>query len=106
MIGWFRYKVEPLMNELISARRLPAIRCFLSLLAFGRLIFLEPEATAQTVTHMGGTLSETFDGVGALGTTTPAGWFVGWAGGTVTFSTNITVNDGSLAPNQNAGWNF
>lgn len=64
------------------------------------------EAGAQTISYNGGTLSENFDAMGPFGTNTPPGWFVGWAGGSVTFTTNITVNDGTLAPNYTAGWNF
>ncbi len=51
-------------------------------------------------------LFENFDSMGATGTNTPPGWFVGWTGPGVTFTTNVTVSNGSVAPNQVAGWNF
>jgi len=44
--------------------------------------------------------------MGASGTNAPPGWFVGWTGPGVTFATNVTVNNGSTAPNQVGGWNF
>ena len=63
-------------------------------------------AAAQTVSYSGGTLVENFDSLGATGTNTPPGWFAGWAGPGTTFTTNVAVSNGSVAPNQVAGWNF
>ncbi len=63
-------------------------------------------AAAQTVSYPGGTLIENFDSLGATGTNTPPGWFAGWSGPGVTFTTNVSVSNGSVAPNQAAGWNF
>jgi len=63
-------------------------------------------ATAQTVSYSGGTLTENFDSLGATGTNTPPGWFAGWSGSGVAFTTNITVGNGSAAPTSAAGWNF
>jgi hypothetical protein len=74
-------------------------RCFIALMIVTKVV-------AQTISYTGGIISENFDGIGPSGTNTPAGWFVGWLGGSATFSTNVAVNDGSIAPNQNAGWNF
>lgn len=63
-------------------------------------------AVAQTVSYSGGTLVENFDSLGPNGTNTPPGWFAGWSGTGVSFTTNITVGNGSVAPTSAAGWNF
>ncbi len=75
-------------------------------LALLLLVFLPAAATPQTVSYTGVTLVENFDGMGATGTNTPPGWLVGWTGPGATFTTNLTVNSGSTAPNQAGGWNF
>ncbi len=64
------------------------------------------QATAQVIPYVGGMLVETFDSMGATGTNTPPGWFVGWTGPGVSFTTNVTVSTGGTAPNQVAAWNF
>jgi N-acetylneuraminic acid mutarotase len=61
-------------------------------------------APPEPIAYTGGTLTETFDGMGATGTTTPPGWVVGYAG--PSDQTTVAVNDGGIGPNQNAGWNF
>ncbi len=76
-----------------------------------RLLWMWPwlalaRTMAQTVSYSGGTLVENFDSLGAGGTNTPPGWFAGWAGPGTTFTTNVLVSNGSVAPNQIAGWNF
>lgn len=63
-------------------------------------------AAAQTISYSGGTLAENFDSLGPNGTNTPPGWFAGWSGPGVSFTTNITVGNGSVAPTSAAGWNF
>jgi len=58
-----------------------------------------------TVAYNGGTLSENFDGLGAAGTKTPTGWFVGAA--LPANVTMVTVDDGSLAPSSSIlGFNY
>src|ERR1041384_545990 len=88
------------MILLNSTKRLGC--CFSALL----LICWNSVLPGQTISYSGGLLTENFDSIGSAGTNTPPGWFVGWAGASVTFATNIVVNDGSVAPNQTAGWNF
>ena len=63
-------------------------------------------AAGQTISYSGGTLAENFDSLGPNGTNTPPGWFAGWSGTGVSFTTNITVGNGSVAPTSAAGWNF
>ena len=70
------------------------------------VVMLVGPARAQTVSYTGGTIVENFDSMGATGTNTPPGWFVGWTGPGVSFTTNVTVSTGSTAPNQVAAWNF
>jgi sugar lactone lactonase YvrE len=60
---------------------------------------------AQAISFTGGTLTEDFDGMGAAGTGTPAGWFVGWhngypsgTAGAVVRDNSVTVNAGTTAP--------
>ena len=70
------------------------------------VVMLVGPARAQTVSYTGGTLVENFDSMGASGTNTPPGWFVGWTGPGVAFTTNVIPSTGSTAPNQVAAWNF
>jgi sugar lactone lactonase YvrE len=68
---------------------------------------------AQPVSYTGGTLTENFDSMGSAGTTTPAGWLVGWhdgyppgTGGSVVRTNNVTPNGGGVAPSGTiAGFN-
>jgi hypothetical protein len=64
------------------------------------------QTVAQTIPYTGGTLVENFDSMGTTGTNTPPGWVAGWSGPGVTFTTNVSVSNGGVAPNQVAGWNF
>ena len=63
-----------------------------------------PGVPAPVIAYTGGTLMENFDSMGTNGTNTPPGWYVGYAG--PSDRTNLGVNDGSLAPNGTAAWNF
>jgi len=90
-------------------RRIDAFPVDLKILAVLAMVVLTTvfgSANAQTVSYSGGNLIENFDGMGAFGTNIPAGWFAGWSGPGVTFTTNIAVNSGSIAPNETGGWNF
>lgn len=68
---------------------------------------------AQVVSYTGGSLTENFDGMGPLGTTTPLGWFVGWhngyppgTAGTMVRNDSVAVNTGTTAPGGDiAGFN-
>ena len=93
------------MRNQISSRWLSALgRAWLaSLLA---LAFLADSARTQTIPYTGGTIVENFDSMGATGTNTPPGWFAGWTGSVATFTTNVTVGDGNVAPTSAGGWNY
>jgi len=93
-----------LPRPIISAR--PVDLKILPVFAMVVLAGILGKANAQTVSYSGGNLIENFDEMGALGTNLPAGWFAGWTGPGVTFTTNIVVNNGSVAPNESGGWNF
>ncbi|HUR44782.1 MAG TPA: hypothetical protein VMZ27_02820, partial [Candidatus Saccharimonadales bacterium] len=70
------------------------------LLVLSSFIIAHFNASAQTVSYTGGTLLETFDGMGTAGTTTPPGWFVASNAATVlNYTTAVTVNDGTAGPN-------
>jgi hypothetical protein len=87
----------------------PTLRLRLPCCCFMRWLFplvAIAQAVAQTISYPGGTLVENFDSLGPNGTNTPPGWFAGWSGSGVTFTTNITVGNGSVAPTSAAGWNF
>jgi hypothetical protein len=91
------------MKELIPQSSKVVVR---SVLRFITVSLLIPQLAAQTLSYTGGTILQNFDSIGSAGTNTPTGWLVGWAGGSVTFTTNVSLNDGSIGPNQTAGWNF
>ena len=60
---------------------------------------LQFAASAQTISFTGSPLSQNFDGMGAAGTNTPAGWFVASNAATViNYTTNVTVSAGANAP--------
>ncbi len=87
--------------------RSPTASCLTGIATRLALVFiLVGLARAQTVSYTGGTIVENFDSMGASGTNTPPGWFVGWTGPGVAFTTNVTASTGSTAPNQVAAWNF
>jgi hypothetical protein len=51
------------------------------------------------LSYTGGTLTENFDGMGASGTTTPSGWFVGWYNSTPPGTTGSMVRTNAVAVN-------
>src|ERR1041385_8789677 len=68
--------------------------------AYAGFAALQCSALAQTVPYNGGTYSESFDGMGIAGTTTPNGWFVASNAATVlNYTTTVAVNNGSAGPN-------
>jgi hypothetical protein len=77
------------------------------ILAFAAICFVIAGArfsSAQPVSYTGGTITENFNGM-AAGTTTPAGWSVGWhngyppgTAGTVLRTTVVALNTGTTAP--------
>jgi hypothetical protein len=74
------------------------------ILAAGVLLTSIYYSLAQ-VSYTGGTLTESFDSMGRLGTTTPSGWFVGF--GTSATTTTVTPDMGLQAPNSSIrGWNL
>lgn len=59
----------------------------------------------EFVSYAGGTITESFDGMGTAGTTTPTGWYVGAALPANTMT--VTVGDGSAGANGAIlGWNY
>jgi hypothetical protein len=69
---------------------------------------LQTGGFAQTVLYSGGTITETFDGMGPAGTNTPPGWFVGsnTSATAISYTTNLSLNDGTIGINANVrGWN-
>jgi len=60
---------------------------------------LQFAASAQTISFTGSPLTQNFDGMGAAGTNSPAGWFVASNAATVIhFTTSVTVSAGANAP--------
>jgi Bacterial Ig domain len=60
---------------------------------------LQFAASAQTISFTGSPLSQTFDGMGTNGTTTPSGWFVASnAAAVINFTTNVTASAGATGP--------
>jgi len=59
----------------------------------------------EFVNYNGGTITEDFDSMGATGTETPIGWYVGY-NPPINIVT-VTVGDGSVGPSGSvAGWNY
>ena len=93
----------PRLNE-NSLMKTTLLRYLALAAALGLGALAPRHAAGQTISYTGGTLTENFDNLGPTGTNTPPGWFVGYAD--PTNLTDLAVNDGSVAPNQTAGWNF
>jgi hypothetical protein len=85
------------MKNLQSHRLLPIM---LGLLTFGGL---SGAAQAQ-INYTGGTYSQNFDSMTAVGTTTPTGWFVGTGTGAAVTGTTVVAGTGSA--NTPGSYNF
>src|SRR5688500_7537775 len=69
------------------------------------IVVADVTAVAQPLSYTGTTLTENFNSMGLNGTSTPAGWFVGWhngyppgTAGSVVRDTNVTLNSGIIGP--------
>ena len=82
------------------------MKAFIAALAISLALVASASIThAQPISYTGGTLTQSFDSMGSAGTTTPAGWFVGWhngfppgTAGSVVSNNSVIVNSGTTAP--------